>query len=103
MNLGRELGVDFSNKIDFYLSYNGLKDRILSCNDPNRLWFHDERYVCKADKFEYQLAESPDYIKVNYKDVIFDVGNELSYYFSRFELDRSVSDSIIDKFLKYRT
>ena len=102
LNLGRELQLDFSNKVDVYISYNGLKDRVLSCNDPMRIWFDDELYICKAEKFEFQFSESLDYIKVNFKELIFNIASELSYYFGRFELDRGVCDSIVDQFLSSR-
>ncbi len=102
LNLGRELQLDFSNKVDVYISYNGLKDRVLSCNDPIRFWIDHEWYICKAEKFEFQFSESLDYIKVNFKELIFNIASELTYYFGKFELNRGVCDSIVDKFLSSR-
>lgn len=99
LNLARELQIDFSKKIDVYISYHGLKDRVLSCNDPMGFWFDDETYFSRADTFEYQISDSVDYIKVNYKDLIYNIASELAYFFNRFELNRSVCDSIVDKFL----
>ncbi len=97
--LGSELNLDFSKKIDIYISYNGLKDRILSCNDSMRFWFNDEQYVCKADKFENQFSESLDYIKINFKELIYNIASDMVYCFGRFELNKGVCDSIVDKFL----
>lgn len=100
--LGSELELDFSRKVDMYISYNGLRDRILSCNDPMRFWFDDEWHICKTDKFEYQFSESLDYIKVNFNELIFNIASDLAYYFGRFELNRGVCNSIVDKFLSSR-
>lgn len=103
LNLASELQIDFSKEITVFVAYHGLKNRVLSCNDPMRFWFKDETYLSKTDKFEYQFSESIDYIKINYKDLISNIASELAYFFNRFELNRGVCNSIVDKFLGARS
>lgn len=102
LNLGRELELDFSKKVDISIVHNLLKDRVLSCNDPMRFWIHDDFNICKTKNHRFQMSESLDYIKINFKDLIFKISSDLMYYFGQFDLDRKVCDDIVDKFLKSR-
>lgn len=102
LNLGKELQLDFTNNIDIYISYNYLKDRVLACNNPRRLWLDSDLYICKSEIFEANVSRSLDYIKVNYKDLVFSMSSELASYFGRFNLERANCDEIVDEFLRSR-
>jgi len=99
LNLGRELQLDFSKKVDVDITYKGLKDRVLSCNNRNRAWFHDDLYFSRVEEFNFHFSESLDYIKLNFKELVFNIISELTYYFNKFNLERRICDDIVDEFL----
>ncbi len=99
--LGNELKLNATNKIDIIIIHTGLKGRTLVCGDPMRIWFDDE-YFCKSEKHQFRVAESLDFIKLNYKELIFKLCSDLFYFFSQCDLNRGICDGIVDDFLKSR-
>ena len=102
--LYKEFGLRDTEKVKIHITHSGLKDRVLTANNPGRLW--PQRNICSVDEpVKYDFVDTLDNIskseniKLNGNEVVQDL-------FVRFDfavIDKNAIDSIVDEFLKRRT
>ena len=100
-NLCGELSLAQNDKIDLTVSYNGLKNRILSVSNPLRRPFAASR-KCSEDEYEKRLELQVADIVPKLKDYVYDIALGLFGLFDFFKPDKAIVDSIIDEFLNSR-
>lgn len=94
-----ELNLRQSDKIKLILSYEGLKDRVLSVTEHLRLGVYGKSTV---DKYEENLELQVTDIMTKLKGHVYQIAVGLFELFDFFNPDRAVVDSIVDEFLNAR-
>ena len=100
-NLSSELNLKQNDKIKLTLSYEGLKDRVLSSSDMWRsILLKNKKSTLNefSKEVELQVME----IMPKLKDFVYQIATELFGLFDFYEPERTTVDSIVDKFLKSR-
>ena len=100
-NLCVELNLKHSDKIKLDISYEGLKDRVLSVSD--RLRLIPTRSKCGENEYSKDLELKVADVMPKLKDNVYQVAIGLFGLFDFFKPDRPVVDSIVDEFLNSRT
>jgi len=100
-NLSSELNLKQNDKIRLTLSYEGLKDRVLSSSD---MW---QSILLQGKKgtlneFNKELELQVMEIMPKLKDFVYQIAVELFGSFDFYEPEKTTVDSIVDKFLKSR-
>jgi len=99
-NLCTELNLKQSDNIKLVLSYEGLKDRVLSVSKPLRLLGTYGK--CTEDKYEGDLELQVVDIMPKLKDHVHEIAVGLFVLFDFYKPNRAVVDSIVDEFLNAR-
>jgi len=100
-NLCSELNLKQGDEVKLALSYEGLKGRILSVANTQRVPFVTTR-ECTVDKYEKDLELQVADIMPKLKDHVYQIARELFGLFDFYTPERPIVDSIIDKFLHSR-
>lgn len=98
--LYNEFGLKDFDRIEIRITHSGLKNRKLEAGDQNRIWFGGGYENMTADSVSYQIQDTLSNIVTNLKSYVYEVAKDLFEYFEFDDFKKSVSDSIVDKFLK---
>lgn len=101
-NLCVELGLKQSDKIKLTISYEGIKDRVLSISNRQGAPFSRVR-GCSVDKYEKDLELQVVDIMPRLKDHVYQVATRLFGLFDFYKSDKGLVDSFVDEFLNSRT
>lgn len=99
-NLCVELNLKQSDKIKLTLSYEGLKDRVLSVSKPLRLLGVYGKST--MDKYEENLELQVTDIMTKLKGHVYQIAVGLFGFFDFYKPDRAIVDNIVDEFLNAR-
>ena len=100
-NMCTELNLKQSDKIKLTISYEGIKDRVLSISNRRGAPFSRVRR-CSVDKYEKDLELQVVDIMPKLKDHVYEVVKGLFGFFDFYKSDKGLVDSFVDEFLNSR-
>jgi hypothetical protein len=95
--LYKGFNVPDEEEVAFWILHSGLKGRMLGASDPSRLIM--DHWECAENEVDSSGTEKLSNLIPNIKDIVFKIANELFIMFDYFDLNRGVSDDIVDKFV----
>ena len=95
--LYKEFNIKEQEKIDISILHSGLKERELGTANPLRRIHFQKK--CSVNEVKDNTVEKLADLMPNIKDIVFKLASELFAMFDYFELQRNVSDDIVDKFI----
>jgi hypothetical protein len=98
--LYKEFGLKDFDRIEIRITHAGLKNRKLEAGDQNRLWFGGGYENTTVDSISYPIQDTLSNIFTNLKSYVYEAAKDLFEYFEFDDFAKSVSDSIVDQFLK---
>ncbi len=101
VRLQRFLRVDGSARLSIAIGHGGLKGRMLTAGNPNRV-IGPERYQSTEGEVETEIQGTLDEIEANLVSKVKEIAEPLLVLFDFFKLDNSVYEDLVGNFVKGR-